>query len=121
MRIGRHSPFLGRQGMRSPDDIPDLKEEPVSVWTHNFDETGTYLATIEIVLCKVVKVLVTVVCFPAGLDCILKKGILDPLSRVNTQRTIPKRKVDPALDLIIKIPDSVGGKEHDSLIIFQLA
>ena len=84
----------------------------------NLDETGTYLVTIEIVLCKVVKVLVIVVCFPADRYCILKKGIPDPLSRVNTQRTIPKRKVDPALDRIIKNPDSVGGKEHDSLIIF---
>ena len=79
-----------------------------------FDKTGTYLATIEIVLCKVVKILVTVVCFPASRDCISKKGIPDPLSRVNTQRTIPKRQVDPALDHIIKIPESVGGKEHDS-------
>jgi hypothetical protein len=107
--------------MRCPDEIPDLKEEPISVWTHNFDETGTYLATIEIVPCKVIKVPVTVVRFPAGRDYILKKGILDPLSRLKTQRTIPKRKVDPALDRIIKIPDSVGGKEHDSLITFQLA
>ena len=71
--------------------------------------------------CKVVKVLVTVVRFPFGRDCIFKKGVPDPLSRVNTQRTIPKGKVDPAPDRIIKIPDSVGGKEHDSLIIFQLA
>jgi hypothetical protein len=71
-------------------------------------------------LYKVVKVLVTIVCFPASRDYILKKGIPDPLSRINTQRTILKRKVDPAPDHIIKIPDSVGSKEHNSLIIFQL-
>ena len=80
-----------------------------------------YLATIEIVSYKVVKVLVTIVRFPFGRDCILKKGIPDPPSRVNTQRTIPKRKVDPALDRIIKISNSVSGEEHDPLIIFQLA
>lgn len=77
-----------------------------------------YLATIEIVSCKVIKVLVIIVRFPFGRDCILKKGVPNPLSRVNTQRTIPKRKVDFAPDRIIKIPDSVSGKEHDSLIIF---
>ena len=43
-----------------------------------------YLATIGIVSCKVVKVLATIVCFPFGRDRILKKGVLDPLSRVNT-------------------------------------
>jgi hypothetical protein len=72
------------------------------------------------VLCKVVKVLITIVCFLTGRNYILKKDILDPLSYINTQRTIPKRKVDPALNYIIKIPNLVGGKEYNSLIIFQL-
>jgi len=76
-----------------------------------------YLATIEIMSCKIVKVLVTVVRFPFGRDCILKKGVLDSLSYINTQRTIPKCKVDPTLDRIIKIPNSVSSKEHNSLII----
>jgi hypothetical protein len=69
-------------------------------------------------LYKVIKVLITMVCFPAGRNYILKKDIPDPLSRINTQRTIPKHKVDPALDYIIKVPDSVSNKEHNSLIIF---
>ena len=69
---------------------------------------------------KVVKVLITIVCFPFGHNYILKKGVLNPLSYINTQRTILKRKVDPTLDHIIKIPNSVSGKEHNSLIIFQL-
>jgi hypothetical protein len=43
-----------------------------------------YLATIEIMSCKIVKVLVTVVRFPFGRDCILKKGVLDSLSYINT-------------------------------------
>ena len=65
-------------------------------------ETGTYLATIEIVPCKVIKDLVTVVCFPFGCDCIFKKGVPDPLSDVNTQRTIPKRKVDLARVVMVR-------------------
>jgi hypothetical protein len=71
--------------------------------------------------CKFVKVLITVVCIPLSRYCSLKKGAPDPLSRVNAQRTIWKRKVNPALDCIIKISDSVISKEYDSLIIFQLA
>jgi hypothetical protein len=35
-------------------------------------------------LYKVIKVLVTIVYFPAGCDYILKKGILDLLSYINT-------------------------------------
>ena len=31
VRIGRYNLFLRRQSMRCPDDIPDLKQEPVSV------------------------------------------------------------------------------------------
>jgi hypothetical protein len=95
-------------------------EGRISVWTHNFYEIGTYLATIKIVPYKFVQVFVTIVCFPFGRNYILKKGVPDPLSRINIQRTILKRKVNPALDRIIKIPDSVSSKKYNSLIIFQL-
>jgi hypothetical protein len=64
VRIWYHSPFLGCQGMRCPDNIPDLKQEPISIWIHNLYEISTYLAAIKLVPCKVFKVLVTVVCFP---------------------------------------------------------
>jgi len=43
-----------------------------------------YLATIEIVPYKVVKVLVTMLCFPYGRDYIFEKGVLDPLSYINS-------------------------------------
>lgn len=118
MRIGHHSPFLGRQDMRCPDHIPDLKEEPVNERSHNFDETSTYLATIKIVLYKFVKVLVYKVYILADRGCLLKKRIPDPLSRVNPQRIILKRKVNLTLNRFIKIPDLVSSKEHNSLVIF---
>jgi hypothetical protein len=88
---------------------------------YSFYETKTYLVIIKIVLYKVVKVLVTIVCFPSSRNYIFEKGILDPFSCVNTQGTIPKRQIDPTPDRVIKILNSVSSKEYDSLIIFQLA
>jgi hypothetical protein len=70
--------------MRYSDDISNLKEELVSVRTYKFDETSLYLATIKVMPCKVVKVVVAIVYFPFSYNCILKKGILNPPSRVNT-------------------------------------
>lgn len=37
------------------------------------------------------------------------------------RETVPNLQVDIALDCIIKSLISVGGKGHDSLVIFQLA
>jgi hypothetical protein len=70
--------------------------------------------------CKTNKVLIIIICFPSSYNCILEKDILKPFSCINTQRIIPKRKIDPILDHIIKIPNSVSNQEHDSLIILQL-
>jgi hypothetical protein len=70
--------------MRYSDDISNLKEEPISVGTYKFDETGPYLATIKVMPCKVVKVIVAIVYFTFSRDCILKKGVLDPPSYINT-------------------------------------
>jgi len=67
---------------------------------------------------KVIKVLVTIIYFPFSYNYTLKKDIPDFPSRINTQRAIPKRKVDPTPDYIIKIPDLISSKEHNSLIIF---
>jgi hypothetical protein len=58
---------------------------------YSFYETDTYLATIKIMPCKVVKVLVIIIYFPSSYNYIFEKDILDPFSCVNTQRIIPKR------------------------------
>jgi hypothetical protein len=75
------------------------------------------LSAVEIVLCQTAKLLGTVNCVSYGCDCILEKAVLESPSCVNTQRIIPERKVYSTLDRVIEISDSIGGKEHYSLII----
>ena len=77
----------------------------------------TYLATVEVLFCKKVKFLATVVRPSFFGDGLLQEALPDTPSSIQTQCFILQREVYSARDGVINLVNPVGFQEHDLLVI----
>ncbi len=96
------------------DSVSIDRFDRIRQWSSN-------LPTVEIFPRQPIEVFGIVFC--RSVDCygLFQKACPDLLSGGETQRLVPHRQSDPALDCIIEVPDSVGREKHDLLIVLELA
>lgn len=90
----------------------------ISDWTRQWSSN---LPTVEILPRQPVEVFGIIFCRSVGCCGLFQKACPDLLSCGETQRFVPHRQSDPALDCVIEVPDSVGREKHDPLIVLELA
>lgn len=95
-----------------------------SVSINRFDwirQWSSNLPTVEIFPRQTVEVFGIILCGSVGCYGLFQKSCLDLLSCGETQRSVPHRQSDPALNCVIEVSHSVGREKHDPLVVLELA